>query len=121
MRENRIYVAGPMTGYPFYNFPIFDLARDALAALGWDVASPADMDRAEGFDPILRPDSTPLEYESCLARDEAAIRGCFAIVMLPGWQPSRGANREKELALSLGHKVYLCWWEGRRFIIKEEV
>ncbi len=46
-----IYIAGPMSGYPQYNFPAFDEARDELRENGWQVVSPADMDREHGLDP----------------------------------------------------------------------
>jgi hypothetical protein len=41
----KVYVAGPMTGYPGFNYGAFDEARDLLASEGWDVISPADLDR----------------------------------------------------------------------------
>ena len=48
--SKRLYIAGPMRGIPQYNFPVFDAARDKAIALGWDAVSPADLDRANGFD-----------------------------------------------------------------------
>src|SRR5262245_23383467 len=49
--KKKIYIAGPMRGYPSYNFPAFDEAEAALTAGGWRVLSPAAMDRAIGFNP----------------------------------------------------------------------
>jgi hypothetical protein len=41
----KIYLAGRMTGIPYFNFPKFDVTRDLLTELGYDVFSPADNDR----------------------------------------------------------------------------
>ena len=45
----RIYVAGPMRGFPLYNFPAFDAAAAELRRHGHTVISPADHDREMGF------------------------------------------------------------------------
>ena len=47
----RIYIAGPMTGIDKYNFPAFDAAAQDLRDMGFHPVSPADIDRAHGFDP----------------------------------------------------------------------
>ncbi|MFA6690339.1 MAG: DUF4406 domain-containing protein, partial [Sphaerochaetaceae bacterium] len=51
MSEKIVYIAGKMRGITYYNFPAFDAARDRLTALGFEVLSPADMDRKAGLDP----------------------------------------------------------------------
>jgi len=104
-----------MTNFPDWNFALFDRARDALTAKGWEVVSPADLDRADGFDPILHPEEVPLPYEACMERDRAAMETCVAAHFLPGWQASNGANREMEYALELGLDLYRCWWTGAAF------
>lgn len=48
-RSRRAYIAGPMRGYDRFNFPAFDAAKDRLIEMGWDVVSPADLDRAVGI------------------------------------------------------------------------
>lgn len=51
-KKKVLYVAGKTRGVPFYGFPAFDAARDRLVKLGFEVLSPADMDRADGFNPM---------------------------------------------------------------------
>lgn len=109
----KVYIAGPMRGYPQFNFPAFDACRDYLLSIGWEPISPADMDRTEkGFDPTT-PDFDPdAEYDfdvaDALRRDFEAISHCEGIVFLPGWEGSKGANAERMLgqALDLQPIVY---------------
>ena len=92
-----------MRGKPYFNFPAFDAARDRLTSEGWNVISPADIDRENGFDPKDLPETTdwndlsivPFGIEDCFDRDIEAIRHkCDAIYMLKGWQTSTGAQAE---------------------------
>jgi hypothetical protein len=112
----RIYIAGPMTGIPQFNFPAFDAARDAWSAAGWEVVSPADMDRQywrerfhEEFD-VNNPDPSIKAggaiYNEFLRMDIAEISTCAAIALLPGWQNSRGANKELLVARMLQLAVF---------------
>jgi len=96
----KVYLAGPMTGIPEFNFPAFDAAEESLAALGHTVLNPAQMDRDVGFDPS----STVVSNEflrDALRRDLSAICGADAIAMLPGWEHSGGAMVEWMLARHL--------------------
>lgn len=110
----RLYVAGPMSGVFRFNFPAFDAAKHRLSFKGYTVVSPADIDRNHGFDPESLPveydwSKMPpgLDYEAVLKRDLAALAGCEAIALLPGWETSKGANRELARAKELGLAVYL--------------
>jgi len=38
----RIYIAGPMTGLPEFNYPAFNAAAEYLRSLGHHVENPAD-------------------------------------------------------------------------------
>ncbi len=109
-----IYIAGPMRGYAFYNFPAFDAARDHWKASGQDVINPADLDREHGFDACkLSPDtdwgsydSVPFDVCEAIDRDIEALKQCDAIYLLQGWQGSKGAKAEKALAEWLGLHVF---------------
>lgn len=100
----KAYLAGPMRGFHKFNFPAFDAAAEEIRKLGWEVISPADIDRENGFDPEddEEPDLLPI-----IKRDVKAILECDAIIMLPGWENSTGANAEIGLAYWAGMKCYL--------------
>ena len=110
----KIYIAGPMRGKEWFNFPAFDLARVFLRRAGWEVISPADLDREIGFDALKLPyhsdwsDVTKLGFDlkAAVQRDVAAILSCDAIFMLHGWSESRGAKAEKSVAEWLGLIVF---------------
>lgn len=88
----RIYIAGPMTGYPDCNFQAFHAAAERLAAAGWAVFNPA-----ENFG-----GRKDLPREEYLRLDLAALAQCDAIAMLPGWEDSRGAKLEYLVAHEMG-------------------
>lgn len=99
----RVYLAGPMRGYPQFNFPAFDKAASLGRALKWEVISPADMDREHGFDERVHHDFTPGERREFIRRDVEAIMSLRAedgdaIAMLPNWEKSGGARAEYALA-----------------------
>ena len=94
-KPGRIYIAGPMTGYPGHNFAAFHQAAERLKEAGWDVVNPA-----ENFG-----GRTDLPRSSYMRADVAALIECDAIALLPGWQDSRGAKVEYLLAREMGLKV----------------
>ena len=108
----KIYIAGKMRGVPYYNFPAFDEAKKKLQASGWEVQSPADMDRMVGFDAMACKsnhdwNSTPDGFSKidCVTRCIEAVMVCDAIYMLDGWDKSKGARAEKAVAEWMGKDV----------------
>lgn len=99
----KVYLAGPMTGIPHHNFPLFDEARDMLKGKGYTVISPADMSRELGIDGTR--EVTEFEYQSCLKDDIKAILRMDAVVVLPGWGTSKGARLEAHIAQVCGIPV----------------
>ena len=93
------YIAGPMRGFPKFNFDQFDAAALRLRDLGYDVISPAQMDRDVGFDPEFKGELSKDFLDAAMRRDiEAIIERADCMVMLPGWENSTGANAELWLA-----------------------
>ena len=94
----RVYIAGPMTGLPDYNFPAFNAAAAAWRAAGWDVLNPAEAFNGDQTRP----------YREYVAHDMAILQTCDAIAMLPGWDGpnARGSVWEREIALLLGLAIH---------------
>lgn len=106
----KIYLAGPMTGLPGYNFAAFDRAAEILEGEGHVVFNPAQMDRDVGFDPASTEVSKSF-LRDALRRDLSAICDADAIAMLPGWEKSPGAKIEWMLASHLDLEIiYLSEW-----------
>ncbi len=100
----KIYIAGPMTGLPLYNFPAFDAAAEKLRQRGHRVINPADLDRAAGITANTAP-LPPGFMREAMRRDLNAICDCDAIALLPGWQKSKGVAVEMALARFLGLEI----------------
>lgn len=107
-----------MRGVYQYNFKQFDDVATILRDEGYVVFSPADMDRAAGFDPATLPDETDwsktpdgFDLEAAFDRDVGAIKAADAIVMIGLWFGSHGACTEKAIAEWLGKDV-LYWYSG---------
>lgn len=113
----KIYLAGPMSNLPAFNFPAFHAAAAKLRAAGHYVFNPAEADISRsGVDPsVLNPTGDPngstsqiagLSRRECLAADLAWIAAeGEAIALLPGWMNSSGAKAEKALADALNLQV----------------
>lgn len=112
MTPRRIYLAGPMRGIPEYNFPAFLLAGDILRDQGHTVYNPAEADMEQGFQ---WEGLTGNEDLGALGFDlRSALRGCLswitrhadAIVVLDGWEQSKGARAEVATAVAIGIPVH---------------
>ena len=92
-----------MTGLPEFNYPAFYRAENILGLSGWKVHNPARMDGIDTFG--MKGDLGEVP-EFCLKR--AMRRNCEAIChsdaiyMLKGWEKSKGAMVEFQLAIYLG-------------------
>jgi hypothetical protein len=113
----KVYIAGPMTGLPRFNIPAFERAAKRLRAAGYEVISPVELDseaiRSEALaskDGAM-PASGKIGGETwgeILARDVRVIADTVdAIVVLPGWNKSRGARLEVFVALLCRKGVYM--------------
>ena len=90
----KVYISGPMTGYPDWNFPALHQRADELKEAGYDPINPA-----ENFD-----GQTDLPREVYMKEDIGQLIGCDCITFLPGWQSSRGAALEALVAIECGIK-----------------
>ena len=100
----KVYIAGPMSSLPQNNFPAFDAAGAALRALGYEVVSPSELDNPAERALALADLPAISTWGDFLARDVKLIAdsGVAGIVLLPGWQKSRGARLEAFVGLLCG-------------------
>lgn len=92
----RLYLAGPMSGIPEFNYPAFRKAAAEWRAFGWDVVDPS-----EKFD-----GRTDLPYDVYLRASINDVLACGAIAVLPGWENSKGAALEVHIGRALGYPIY---------------
>jgi hypothetical protein len=85
----RIYIAGPMTGLPDYNYPAFNAEARVWRCRGFEVENPAEGPELPSWAAYMR-------------RALRQLLTCEAIVLLPGWTRSKGATVEWMLASLLG-------------------
>jgi hypothetical protein len=113
-RKRVLYIAGPMRGIAWFNYPLFDRVAKELRDAGNEVISPADEDRKDGFDPFansshVNPDACTfpksMDFAKTVRRCLDAVLRCDEIVLLPGWENSNGAVAELTLAMWLGKRV----------------
>jgi hypothetical protein len=91
------YIAGPMTGYKDYNFPAFYAKAAEERAKGYDVINPAELDDLDGD--LTQP------WDFYLRRDLVVLAECNRIVLLDGWEKSKGACLEVHIGKKLGFEI----------------
>jgi hypothetical protein len=108
--KKTIYLAGPMSGIPEFNFPRFNVVTAFMRSSGHTVFNPAEKDiEVHGPDIETSPtgDINDAKAKGFSLRDALAADTDFickkanAIVMLPGWEKSTGAQAEHRLAVAL--------------------
>lgn len=110
----RIYLAGPMSGIPFFNHPAFDAAAARLRAEGHYVFNPAEHDRASFGTDMANAAGSEAQAEVLGFSRRDALKADLSwicdqaegIALLPGWKNSTGACAEHALALALGLQVH---------------
>ena len=88
----KIYIAGPMSGLPEWNYPAFHAADVKLSAMGHETLNPANNPAEDCWEGYMR----------------AAIKQVIlaeGIAYLPGSGASRGARLELHIAGELGLDV----------------
>jgi len=110
-RESRcLYLSGPMSGLPENNYPAFHAAAASLRRAGYRVVNPAELHphgwcrriMAHVFSALMRRAHPRPSWSEYMRADLAALLRCDAIVMLPGWEASKGARCEVSIASELG-------------------
>lgn len=114
------YLSGPMRGLPRYNVPMFARVAALLRKQGYRIISPAELDSA-----AVRAvsEQSPAGQEcdrdghiggetagQILARDVRVLHDeAQGIILLPGWERSRGARLEAFVALLQRNMEFKRW------------
>jgi hypothetical protein len=109
-----VYISGAMTNVPGFGFKYFDEAAKDLRARGYEVISPAELDDPEVREWALKsPDgkvkNTPngIRYGDFIGRDiPLVMEDADALVMLEGWEKSKGARIEAYSGWLLDKPIY---------------
>lgn len=103
----KIYIAGPMSGIPDFNFPAFFEAEEWFTDIGYTVFNPAnkegetlsDESRKTG-DPV-KAQQDGFDFRAVFTWDVTKVIEADAIYMLPGWEASPGARGEHAVAVAM--------------------
>jgi len=98
MKKGLIYISGPITGRPQLNVSAFRDAEDKIRALGLKTIVPHDL--------MVEMDTTGMVWEDYMRTCIKALMDCSAVVTLPDWEESPGAQLEVHIARKLNIKVY---------------
>ena len=99
-----VFLSGPMTGKPYYNVGAFSEAHQRIMDKIIDGKYLGDV-----YDPAQEYLSrmVPISHErairhsiSCLSSGKYDI-----LVLLPGWEDSKGARLERDVAMAIGMEV----------------
>ncbi|QOI67697.1 deoxycytidylate deaminase [Arthrobacter phage Orcanus] len=86
-----LYLAGPMTGLPDFNYPAFHAAAGRLRRAGFEVLNPA-----ENKPPCEEP-----TWADWMRVALGQLLRADGVALLPGWWDSKGAMVERRLARDL--------------------
>jgi hypothetical protein len=105
--RRKIYIAGPMSGYPEFNFPKFFAAEEILKT-EFIVFNPANKEQEKELDAVAfetgdakRVIEKGFDFRECYLWDVSRVIESDAIYMLPGWQYSPGACGEHAVAVAM--------------------
>lgn len=102
----KVYIAGPMTGYPEFNFPAFFKAQKILEMLGYTVFNPAAKDSEKELKGFAEGDAVAaiaggFDFREAYLWDVSKVIEANAIYMLKGWEASPGARGEHAVACAM--------------------
>lgn len=112
-----VYVSGPMTGRPRFNFDAFHAASAAARAKGWTAISPAEhdldiypgMEQWPGFDAGDVTRCPSFDFHKAMVWDLQEVAKADGIILLPGWEKSTGAGHELDVALACGKRIFVYY------------
>lgn len=113
--SKRYYLAGPMSGVPQCNFPMFKRVAHALRIQEFDIVSPAELDDAADAAAALASEdgsTSAKRWVEFLARDVRIVGAeVNGIIFLPDWERSRGARLEATVGLLRQDAFQFMRWD----------
>lgn len=82
----KLYIAGPMSGYPDCNYPEFNAAEYLLREKGFTVLNPASTGEGDSH------------YVDLIRKDLLMLLECDGVAVLENWWESVGARNEVQVA-----------------------
>lgn len=128
-KQLTLYLAGPMSGIPQFNYPEFARITKELRGAGYNIISPAEHDtpRQQGMavasndgliDGKMPVDDRTIKFDGetwgdVLARDVKLIFDrCDGVVVMQNWGKSRGARLEVFVANLTARSIFVYQGEG---------
>jgi len=125
-----LYLAGPMSGIPQFNYPEFHRIAKELRDAGYNIISPAEQDSPEMQKEAMASTSGLIAGEmpvdnrnlktageswgEVMARDVRLIfEKCDGVVVMKDWGKSRGARLEVFVANVTGRAIFVYEGAGR--------
>lgn len=115
--EPFFYLAGPMTGYPAFNYPRFEKVARRLRALGYVICTPHELENNLFYQEAVASSngeevhlaSTGEEGKELLRRDVNIVMhpNCIGLIVLEGWEDSHGALIETFIGSRWGRQMFL--------------
>lgn len=110
----KVYLAGPMTGKPNYNCDAFFNTEEGLGFLGHQVRTPFHSNNIiwqKHYSRNFNPRKDKCDYgdpllAEMIVENVKLIAWADAIVMLEGWENSKGTKAELLIATLLHRKVF---------------
>ena len=90
------YISGPMSGLPELNYPAFFAAESLLETSYSKVLNPARLQLDKGQEN---------KWENWMRKAIVMMMEATHVVLLPGWENSKGAKEEVRLAELLGMTI----------------
>lgn len=90
----RVYIAGPMTGYPDYNYPAFDAKAREIEEWGHTPVNPTQIGQNEGW-----------SHEDYMRAALTLLLTADGVVFLPGFERSKGAMLELTVSTALNMPI----------------
>lgn len=103
-RHTKLYVAGPMSGYPENNYPAFNEVSRLLRDAGYEVVNPAEFGEGASYIDLMR-------------EDIRLMLDCHGVCFLYKWWESTGARNEINIAgvLRMPVQNVTTWLETAAF------